>query len=182
MILALKTPLEREFYATLCHASGWSVRGLRREIAGALFARTSLSRGLETALAREMQNFLLELGDGALAAATVAAPIASGAGAHSWTRARKRKSRKPKLLPLRAPKKRSCHSERRAPPSRAVEESDDPASAEVTMLHNVRCRAGARFLDCARRRRSPLGMTTSFFRRSKNFTAPREDAEETKQN
>ncbi len=106
-VLALDTPLEREFYATLCHASGWSVRGLRREIAGALFARTSLSgkseeviradleklrdedkwtpelvfrdpyvlpflglsdgfseRDLESALTREMQQFLLELGEG----------------------------------------------------------------------------------------------------------------------
>ena len=35
-ILTLQEPLEREFYATLCHKSGWSVRGLRREIAGAL--------------------------------------------------------------------------------------------------------------------------------------------------
>ena len=106
-ILTLKTPLEREFYATLCHASGWSVRGLRREIAGALWTRTSLSgkgeeviradleklrdedkwtpelvfrdpyvlqflgladgfseRDLESALTREMQQFLLELGEG----------------------------------------------------------------------------------------------------------------------
>ena len=106
-ILRLDAPLEREFYATLCHASGWSVRGLRREIAGALFKRTSLSRqsdeviradldklrdedkwtpelvfrdpyvlpflglsdsfserDLESALAREMQQFLLELGEG----------------------------------------------------------------------------------------------------------------------
>lgn len=106
-ILALSTPLEREFYATLCHASRWSVRGLRREIAGALYSRTSLSRNsdevmrrdlealrdedkwtadlvfrdpyvlpflgledsyserdLEAALVREMERFLLELGDG----------------------------------------------------------------------------------------------------------------------
>ena len=106
-VLTLKAPLEREFYATLCHASGWSVRGLRREIAGALFTRTSLSgkaeeviradleklrdedkwtpelvfrdpyvlpflgladgyseRDLESALTREMQQFLLELGEG----------------------------------------------------------------------------------------------------------------------
>ena len=106
-ILALKTPLEREFYATLCHKSGWSVRGLRREIAGALWTRTQFSqkgeevikadlaklrdedkwtpelvfrdpyvlpflgltddfneRDLESALTREMQQFLLELGEG----------------------------------------------------------------------------------------------------------------------
>lgn len=106
-ILALREPVEREFYATLCHASRWSVRGLRREIAGALFTRTALSRNtdelmrqelaqlrdedkwtpelvlrdpyvldfldlsdgyserdLETALVREMERFLLELGEG----------------------------------------------------------------------------------------------------------------------
>ena len=106
-ILALRDPLEREFYATFCHASRWSVRGLRKEIAGALFARTALSRNtdevmrgelaklreedrwtpdlvfrdpyllpflglndtyserdLETALLREMEAFLLELGEG----------------------------------------------------------------------------------------------------------------------
>lgn len=106
-ILALRDPLEREFYATLCHASRWSVRGLRREIAGALWTRTALSRNtedlmrqelaalrdedkwtpelvfrspyllsfldladtyserdLETALVREIERFLLELGEG----------------------------------------------------------------------------------------------------------------------
>jgi len=31
-ILPLREPLEREFYATMCHACQWSVRGLRREI------------------------------------------------------------------------------------------------------------------------------------------------------
>jgi len=31
-ILALRDPLEREFYATFCHASRWSVRGLRKEL------------------------------------------------------------------------------------------------------------------------------------------------------
>jgi predicted nuclease of restriction endonuclease-like (RecB) superfamily len=106
-ILPLHEPLEREFYATMCHASRWSVRGLRREIAGALFTRTALSRNtdeliqqelaalrdedkwtpdlvfrdpyllpflglgdnfsekdLEAALLRELENFLLELGEG----------------------------------------------------------------------------------------------------------------------
>jgi predicted nuclease of restriction endonuclease-like (RecB) superfamily len=106
-ILALRQPLERDFYATLCHASKWSVRGLRKEIAGALFTRTALARqgeavvrgslealrdedkwtpdlvlrdpyvldflglpegyserDLEAALVREMERFLLELGQG----------------------------------------------------------------------------------------------------------------------
>lgn len=55
-VLALPTPLEREFYATLCHASRWSVRGLRREIAGALFARTALSRQGEETIRRDLEN------------------------------------------------------------------------------------------------------------------------------
>jgi predicted nuclease of restriction endonuclease-like (RecB) superfamily len=106
-LFPLQDPLERDFYATLCQKSGWSVRGLRKEIAGALFTRTSLStrgeetvrrdleklrdedkwtpdlvfrdpyvlpflgledsfseRDLETALVREMERFLLELGEG----------------------------------------------------------------------------------------------------------------------
>ena len=106
-ILPLREPLEREFYATMCHACRWSVRGLRKEIAGALFLRTELSRNtdelvrrelaalrdedqwtpdlvfrdpyllpflglsdtfnekdLEEALLREMERFLLELGEG----------------------------------------------------------------------------------------------------------------------
>lgn len=106
-VLALRQPLERDFYASLCHASKWSVRGLRKEIAGALFARTALARqgedvvrssleslrdedrwtpdlvlrdpyvldflglpegyserDLEAALVREMERFLLELGEG----------------------------------------------------------------------------------------------------------------------
>ena len=46
-ILSLREPLERDFYATMCHASRWSVRGLRREIAGALFTRTALSHNTE---------------------------------------------------------------------------------------------------------------------------------------
>ena len=106
-ILARPNALERDFYATLCHASSWSVRGLRKEIAGALFTRTALSqrgeevvrrdleklrqedqwtpdlvfrdpyilsfldlgaayseRDLEAALVREMEKFILELGQG----------------------------------------------------------------------------------------------------------------------
>ncbi len=55
-ILALSQPIEREFYATMCHASRWSVRGLRREIAGALWTRTALSRNREEVVRRELEN------------------------------------------------------------------------------------------------------------------------------
>ncbi|WP_309713563.1 PDDEXK nuclease domain-containing protein [Armatimonas sp.] len=106
-VLPLRDPLEREFYISMCHACRWSIRGLRREIAGALFTRTALSRNtdelvrqelaalrdedrwtpdlvlrdpyilpflgladtysekdLETAILRQLQAFLLELGVG----------------------------------------------------------------------------------------------------------------------
>ena len=53
-ILVLREPIEREFYATLCHASRWSVRGLRREIAGALFTCTALSRQTEELMRQEL--------------------------------------------------------------------------------------------------------------------------------
>lgn len=106
-VLPLRDPLEREFYISMCHACRWSVRGLRKEIAGALFTRTALSKNtdelirqelatlrdedkwspdlvlcdpyllpflgladtysekdLETAILREIQSFLMELGVG----------------------------------------------------------------------------------------------------------------------
>ena len=106
-ILPLRDPLEREFYASMCLACRWSVRGLRKEISSALFTRTALSRNtdalvrqelaklrdedqwtpdtvfrdpyllpflgladafsekdLEAAVVREMERFLLELGEG----------------------------------------------------------------------------------------------------------------------
>lgn len=53
-VLSLRDPIEREFYATLCHASRWSVRGLRREIAGALFKRTALSRNTEELMRQDL--------------------------------------------------------------------------------------------------------------------------------
>jgi predicted nuclease of restriction endonuclease-like (RecB) superfamily len=53
-ILPLRNPLEREFYASMCLACRWSVRGLRREIEGALFTRTALSRNTEELIQREL--------------------------------------------------------------------------------------------------------------------------------
>ena len=55
-ILRIKEPLEREFYATLCHKSGWSVRGLRREIAGALWTRTQLSQKGEEVIKADLEK------------------------------------------------------------------------------------------------------------------------------
>jgi predicted nuclease of restriction endonuclease-like (RecB) superfamily len=53
-LLPLRDPLAREFYATMCHACRWSVRGLHREIAGALFLRTALSRNTDELVRREL--------------------------------------------------------------------------------------------------------------------------------
>jgi len=55
-ILVLREPIEREFYATLCHASRWSVRGLRKEISGALFTRTALSHNTEEVMRQELEQ------------------------------------------------------------------------------------------------------------------------------
>ncbi len=44
VLLPLKEPLQREFYAELCRAQRWSVRALRDKIGGMLYERTALSR------------------------------------------------------------------------------------------------------------------------------------------
>jgi len=43
-IIALRDPLQREFYAELCRVERWTVRTLRQKIGGMLFERTALSR------------------------------------------------------------------------------------------------------------------------------------------
>lgn len=53
-VLPLRDPLEREFYISMCHACRWSIRGLRKEIAGALFTRTALSRNTEELVRQEL--------------------------------------------------------------------------------------------------------------------------------
>ena len=106
LLLPLKDPLAREFYAEMCRAERWSVRTLRQKIGGMLFERTALSKNssevvrqelatlrdgqmtpdmvfrdpylldflglsgaysekdLEAAILREMESFLLEMGNG----------------------------------------------------------------------------------------------------------------------
>lgn len=53
-VLPLRDPLEREFYISMCHACRWSIRGLRREISGALYTRTALSRNTEELVRKEL--------------------------------------------------------------------------------------------------------------------------------
>ncbi|MEO8017427.1 MAG: PDDEXK nuclease domain-containing protein [Pseudomonadota bacterium] len=43
-LLPLKESLQRDFYAEMCRAQGWSVRALRSKIGGMLYERTALSR------------------------------------------------------------------------------------------------------------------------------------------
>jgi len=107
LLIPMKEPLKREFYAEMCRVEGWSTRVLREKIDGMLYERTALSRkpdklirgelaalrdndevtpdlvlqdpyllgflgladtfserDLESALLREIERFLLELGAG----------------------------------------------------------------------------------------------------------------------
>ena len=107
VLIPLKEPLQREFYAEMCRVERWSVRTLRDKIGSMLYERTAISRkpeeiaraelaqlraddqlapalvfrdpymldflglndrylerDLEDAILREIETFLLELGDG----------------------------------------------------------------------------------------------------------------------
>ncbi len=53
-ILPLHEDLKRDFYAELCRLENWSVRTLRRKIAGMLFERTALSRKPRALIRQEL--------------------------------------------------------------------------------------------------------------------------------
>jgi predicted nuclease of restriction endonuclease-like (RecB) superfamily len=55
-LLPLKQPLQREFYAEMCRIEGWSVRGLREKISGALYERTALSKKPEVLIEKELKT------------------------------------------------------------------------------------------------------------------------------
>ncbi len=83
-LIPLKDPLQREFYAEICRTEGWSVKTLRQKIDGMLYERTAISKkpkevikkeieGLRendsltpdlVAILRELEEFILELGQG----------------------------------------------------------------------------------------------------------------------
>jgi predicted nuclease of restriction endonuclease-like (RecB) superfamily len=44
ILIALKEPLQREFYAEICRIERWSVRTLRKKVDSMLFERTAISR------------------------------------------------------------------------------------------------------------------------------------------
>lgn len=54
LLLPLKDPLQREFYAQMCRVEGWSVRALREKIDSMLFERTALSRKPEDLIRHEL--------------------------------------------------------------------------------------------------------------------------------
>jgi predicted nuclease of restriction endonuclease-like (RecB) superfamily len=55
-IFPVSDPLAREFYAELCRIERWSVRALRKKIAGMLFERTALSKKPEIIIKKELSD------------------------------------------------------------------------------------------------------------------------------
>jgi len=54
LLLPLKNPLARDFYAEMCRVERWSVRTLRQKIDGMLFERTALSKNSEEVIRQEI--------------------------------------------------------------------------------------------------------------------------------
>jgi hypothetical protein len=54
LLLPLKDPLQREYYAQMCCAERWSVRTLRGRIDSMLYERTTLSRQSDALIAQEL--------------------------------------------------------------------------------------------------------------------------------
>jgi len=55
-ILYLKDSLQREFYAAMCRAEGWSVRTLRKKIDSMLYERTAISKKPEELAKKELSE------------------------------------------------------------------------------------------------------------------------------
>ena len=56
VILPLKDPLARDFYAEMCRVERWDVRTLRQKIGSMLFERTALSRNSKEVISSEISN------------------------------------------------------------------------------------------------------------------------------
>jgi len=54
VLIALKEPLQREFYAEMCRVERWSVRTLRQKIDSMLYERSAISRKPEELTRREL--------------------------------------------------------------------------------------------------------------------------------
>lgn len=62
LLIPMKDPLKRDFYAEMCRVEGWSTRDLAQRIEGMLFERTALSKKPE-ALIRTELSALREKGE-----------------------------------------------------------------------------------------------------------------------
>jgi len=56
LLLPLKQPLQREFYAEMCRIENWSVRILRQKIDSMLYERTAISHKPEEVIKNELQT------------------------------------------------------------------------------------------------------------------------------
>jgi predicted nuclease of restriction endonuclease-like (RecB) superfamily len=54
-LIPITDPLKRDFYAEMCRIECWSVRTLRKKIAGMLYERTALSRKPDKLIRRELK-------------------------------------------------------------------------------------------------------------------------------
>jgi len=54
MLIPIKDPLKREFYAEMCRVERWSTRDLRQQLDGMLFERTALSKKPEALIRKEL--------------------------------------------------------------------------------------------------------------------------------
>jgi predicted nuclease of restriction endonuclease-like (RecB) superfamily len=56
VLLPIKDPLEREFYAEMCRIERWDIRTFRNKIGGMLFQRTALSKNPKAVISSEISN------------------------------------------------------------------------------------------------------------------------------
>jgi predicted nuclease of restriction endonuclease-like (RecB) superfamily len=54
LLIPIRDPLKRDFYAEMCRIEGWSTRELRRKIDGMLYERTALSKKPEELIRKEL--------------------------------------------------------------------------------------------------------------------------------
>lgn len=60
LLLPLKDPLKRDFYAEMCRLERWSVRTLRAKIQGMLYERTALAKKPDEQIRRELDSLRAE--------------------------------------------------------------------------------------------------------------------------
>lgn len=60
MLIPMKDPLKRDFYAEMCRIERWSTRALRQKIGGMLFERTALSKKPDRLIRRELDELRAE--------------------------------------------------------------------------------------------------------------------------